>query len=54
MTDSNQLKPPYTLILDELCKGKVIPFLGAGASLGNRPPRFRMGKRQVLTLSQDD
>jgi len=34
----DQLKPPYTLILDELRKGKVIPFLGAGASLGNRAP----------------
>lgn len=29
---------PYREIADLLRQGKVIPFLGAGASLGNRPP----------------
>lgn len=31
----SQLKPPYPLILDALLRGRVIPFLGAGASLDN-------------------
>lgn len=30
---SNQLSPPYRLIMDNLRQGLVIPFLGAGASL---------------------
>ncbi len=30
-------KPPYALIRHGLCDGKVIPFLGAGASLFERP-----------------
>lgn len=29
--------PPYTYILERLQKGRVIPFLGAGASLVGRP-----------------
>jgi len=41
------LKPPYTLILDELRKGKVIPFLGAGASLGNRAPEVKWNRDQA-------
>lgn len=32
----SQLTPPYPLILDGLKQGRVIPFLGAGASLGSR------------------
>jgi hypothetical protein len=32
----NQLTPPYPLISDELRQGRVIPFLGSGASLGGR------------------
>lgn len=31
------LDPPYTLIRDRFRKGRVIPFLGAGASLVSRP-----------------
>ncbi|MGB9181898.1 MAG: SIR2 family protein [Pyrinomonadaceae bacterium] len=31
-----QLQPPYPLIRDAITKGRVIPFLGAGASLGGR------------------
>ncbi len=34
----SQLIPPYPFILDRLRKGRVIPFLGAGASLGGRRP----------------
>jgi hypothetical protein len=34
----NQLVPPYPLILNKLNSSKVIPFLGAGASLGGRQP----------------
>ncbi|HXD31411.1 MAG TPA: SIR2 family protein [Pyrinomonadaceae bacterium] len=32
----SQLIPPYPFILNKLNEGKVIPFLGAGASLGGR------------------
>src|SRR5215831_1416375 len=32
------LTPPYQWIRDELARGRVIPFLGAGASLGARNP----------------
>lgn len=31
-----QLQPPYSLIRDAITKGRVIPFLGSGASLGGR------------------
>lgn len=31
-----QSEPPYELICDGLSKGKVVPFLGAGVSLGAR------------------
>jgi hypothetical protein len=31
-------RPPYTFIRDALERGRVIPFLGAGASLVGRPP----------------
>jgi hypothetical protein len=33
-----ELVPPYPLIADCLRDGRVIPFLGAGASLGSRAP----------------
>ncbi|MCU1265562.1 MAG: hypothetical protein JWM21_1880 [Acidobacteria bacterium] len=32
------LSPPYPLIRDGLARARVIPFLGAGASLGGRTP----------------
>jgi SIR2-like protein len=32
----NQLVPPYGLIREVLCSGRVIPFVGSGASLGGR------------------
>lgn len=31
-------EPPYEIIRDGLVRGKVVPFLGAGASLDLRPP----------------
>ena len=34
----SQLSPPYPFILNKLNSGKIIPFLGAGASLGGRQP----------------
>lgn len=34
---SNQLMPPYRIINDNLNRGLVIPFLGAGASLRIKP-----------------
>jgi len=34
---SNQLLPPYRIINDNLNRGLVIPFLGAGASLSIKP-----------------
>jgi hypothetical protein len=34
----NQLTPPYPWIRAELSAGRVIPFLGAGASFGERNP----------------
>jgi len=34
----SQLVPPYPFILNKLNSSKVIPFLGAGASLGGRQP----------------
>ena len=40
----SELLPPYTFILEKLKSNKVIPFLGAGASLGGRQPRRDMEK----------
>jgi SIR2-like domain len=34
-----RIQPPYGLIHTRLEQGKVIPFLGSGASLGERDPR---------------
>jgi SIR2-like domain len=34
----SQLAPPYRSIRDGLLQGRVIPFLGSGASLGGREP----------------
>lgn len=35
----NRLVPPYNLIREGLCQGRVIPFLGSGASLCGRDPQ---------------
>jgi len=32
-----QIEPPYEVILDRLRQGKVVPFVGAGASIVGRP-----------------
>lgn len=34
-------EPPYGIICEQLKEGKVIPFLGAGASLSHRPPEIK-------------
>ena len=46
----SQLLPPYNFILDKLNDSKVIPFLGAGASLGGRQPGaiWKKGVRDFL------
>lgn len=46
----SQLLPPYPFILDKLKNGRVIPFLGAGASLGGRQPGevWKKGVRTFL------
>ncbi len=31
-------EPPYGVIWNRLKAGKVVPFLGAGASMAGRPP----------------
>jgi SIR2-like domain len=36
---SQLVEPPYPYILDKLRKGRVIPFIGAGASFVGRPPK---------------
>src|SRR5688572_10347758 len=38
------LSPPYPLIRNRLEGGRVIPFLGAGASLGARAADFKWAK----------
>lgn len=43
--------PPYGVIRDRLREGKVIPFLGAGASLGKREPNF-MWSKDCVTCPQ--
>ena len=42
------MAPPYPLIADALRRGSVIPFLGAGASIGSRVPD------QIPWLSPED
>ena len=44
------LVPPYPLIVNQLNDSKVIPFLGAGASLGGRKPgeAWKKGVRSFL------
>lgn len=46
----SQLVPPYRLIRERLETGRVIPFLGAGASLGGRQPGevWKKGVRTFL------
>ena len=46
----NQLFPPYRLIQEGIHRGRVIPFLGAGASLGDRDPDETWSKEAVTYL----
>jgi hypothetical protein len=41
------INPPYGIIHDELQRGAVIPFLGSGASIGNRNPAKEPWKFEV-------
>jgi hypothetical protein len=51
----SQLLPPYAFILDKLNAGKVIPFLGAGASLGGRGAgmTWRKGVKHFLPTASE-
>ena len=44
------LVPPYPLIRDGLHQGRVIPFLGSGASLGERGPNTTWDKKHALCM----
>ncbi len=50
-----QLIPPYPFILNKLNGSKVIPFLGAGASLGGRVPGaiWNKGNKNFLPLGSE-
>lgn len=37
--------PPYPMIWDEISEGRIIPFLGAGASLVSRKPKTKWDKK---------
>jgi hypothetical protein len=45
---------PYREISDLLRQGKVIPFIGAGANLGNRPPGARWNENTTSFLPKGD
>ncbi|HZI48249.1 MAG TPA: SIR2 family protein [Pyrinomonadaceae bacterium] len=51
----SELLPPYPFLLDKLNSGKVIPFLGAGASLGGRIPgaKWEKGNKNFLPLGSE-
>ena len=44
------LSPPYSLIRTKLWEGRVIPFLGAGASLGGRAPGAKWARGEANCL----
>lgn len=48
------LAPPYPLIRDGLRDGRIIPFLGAGASLGLRQPEATWDRDQNAYLPKGD
>jgi hypothetical protein len=47
------LKPPFPAIKDGLLAGRVIPFLGAGASLGERNARWSKEEARFLPTTSD-
>ena len=51
----SQLLPPFPFILNKLNEGKVIPFLGAGASLGGRASgaKWKKGDKNFLPLGSE-
>lgn len=46
--------PPYGLIVDELSKGLVVPFLGAGVNFGHRPSNARWSQYGAPLLTPAD
>lgn len=50
-----QLQPPYPLIRDAIAKGRVIPFLGSGASLGGRgvDAKWQQGQAAYLPTASE-
>jgi SIR2-like domain len=48
------ISPPYREIADLLRRGQVVPFLGAGASLGNRPPDADWDENTFTFLPRGD
>jgi hypothetical protein len=51
----SQLLPPYPFIHGKLAAGKVIPFLGSGASLGGRGPgaKWERGTSEFLPTASE-
>jgi SIR2-like domain len=51
----SQLLPPYPFIFDKLNTSRVIPFLGAGASLGGRQQgvRWKKGVKDFLPTADE-
>lgn len=49
------LDPPFALIRQKLLAGRVIPFLGSGASLGGRGPgeQWKKGRSAYLPTSKE-
>jgi hypothetical protein len=43
-------EPPYGVIWNRLKAGKVVPFLGAGASLGTRPAQAQWNQEEPVFL----
>lgn len=50
---NGNLEPPYGVIRNAFKTGRVIPFLGAGASFGSRIPGTDPGKTPWQTAQQD-
>lgn len=50
-----QLNPPFALIRQKLLAGRVIPFLGSGASLGGREPgeQWKKGRSAYLPTAKE-
>lgn len=49
----SQLAPPFPAIADALLKGKMIPFLGGGASIAGRPSGEPWVKGQCIPATEE-